>query len=147
MTFLCDNKISHCNWAINDKNEGASALNPGASITGNWTASDLTNSGILVKDVIENWNSNCNYSLSIVDVNNDKPDFKLYPNPTSDNLYIKIKEDTQLLSITLIDILGSKVLEINNPANQLDLSLINEGVFILRIESNKGIFIEKLIIN
>lgn len=146
MTFLCDNKISHCNWALNDKNEGASALIPGASTTGNWTANDLTSSGILVKDVIENWNSNCNSSPSNVELNNDKPEFKLYPNPTSDNLYIKTKEDVLLLSLTLIDILGSNVLEINNPTNQLDLSLIHEGIFFLRIESNKGIFIEKLII-
>ena len=74
MTFLCDNKISHCNWAINDKNEGASALIPGTSTTGNWTAGDLTNSGILVKDIIENWNSNCNYSSVVAcfgDLNDD----------------------------------------------------------------------------
>ena len=60
MDFLCANSISHCNWAINDKDEGASALLPGSSTTGNWTVSDLSPSGILVKDIVENWNSDCN---------------------------------------------------------------------------------------
>ena len=31
MTFLSDHNISHANWALNDKAEGASALEPGAS--------------------------------------------------------------------------------------------------------------------
>jgi hypothetical protein len=55
MTFLADNNISHANWALNDKVEGASALKPGTSTTGNWTDDDLTESGLLVKDIIENW--------------------------------------------------------------------------------------------
>lgn len=55
LTFLKNNKISHANWALNDKNEGASALKAGASVNGNWTDSDLTESGLLVKDAIKNW--------------------------------------------------------------------------------------------
>ena len=55
MTFLADNDISHANWALNDKNEGASALKPGTSVSGNWTDDDLTESGLMVKGIIENW--------------------------------------------------------------------------------------------
>lgn len=55
MTFLSDNNISHANWALNDKNESASVLVPGASVSGSWAASDLTESGVLVKGIIENW--------------------------------------------------------------------------------------------
>lgn len=59
MDFLCKNKISHCNWAINDKQEGASAVKPQANDSGNWTSDDLTPSGILVKDLILNWKTHC----------------------------------------------------------------------------------------
>lgn len=55
MTFLADNDISHANWALNDKVEGASMLKPGASVSGNWTDDDFTESGLFVKDIIENW--------------------------------------------------------------------------------------------
>jgi len=37
MDFLCENNISHCNWALNDKVEGASVLKSGSNINGNWT--------------------------------------------------------------------------------------------------------------
>jgi Cellulase (glycosyl hydrolase family 5). len=53
--FMRTNNLSHANWALNDKAEGASALKSGASTTGNWSASDLTTSGTLVKDLILNW--------------------------------------------------------------------------------------------
>jgi len=55
MEFMKENNITHCNWSINDKKEGASALNPGASIRGNWNDTDLTESGKLAKSYIQNW--------------------------------------------------------------------------------------------
>lgn len=55
LNFLKTNNISHANWALNDKNEGASALVPGASVNGEWVSSQLTASGALVKDAVLNW--------------------------------------------------------------------------------------------
>ncbi len=55
MNFLRTNKISHANWALNDKTEGASALVAGASANGGWVSSQLTASGALTKDFIINW--------------------------------------------------------------------------------------------
>ena len=51
MDFLRVNKISHTNWSINDKDEGASMFTPG----GSWGS--LTASGAKVKDIILNWES------------------------------------------------------------------------------------------
>ena len=53
MNFLDANQISHLNWAVNDKQEGASALLPGSSTTGGWT--DYTTSGWLARDIVRNW--------------------------------------------------------------------------------------------
>ena len=58
MDFLQDNNISHLNWAINDKDEGSSALIGDefhANNQGNWPLSLLTDSGRLVRDIIRNW--------------------------------------------------------------------------------------------
>ncbi|MFN8437813.1 MAG: cellulase family glycosylhydrolase [Cytophagales bacterium] len=55
INFLNQNKISHCNWSINDKNEGASALTQGASSTGNWSSSNLTWSGSLVRTILKSY--------------------------------------------------------------------------------------------
>ena len=63
MSFCKDNFISLCNWAINDKEETASALKPGASINGGWTDADYTVSGTYVRNQMLNWptsGSSCN---------------------------------------------------------------------------------------
>lgn len=53
--FMKRNNISNANWALNDKSEGASALTPGASATGGWSANQLTASGSLAKSIISQW--------------------------------------------------------------------------------------------
>ena len=53
MTFLDQNKISHANWSLFDKPESASALMPGASTSGGWPDSALTESGKFAKQKIQ----------------------------------------------------------------------------------------------
>ncbi len=55
MAFLQTNHISHVNWVVNDKAEGHSALVPGASSLGGWSAEQLTPSGKLAADIIRHW--------------------------------------------------------------------------------------------
>ena len=55
MNWCHANKISHLNWAVNDKEEEWSIVIPGASTTGQWQASDLTEAGKLAKNIISNW--------------------------------------------------------------------------------------------
>lgn len=55
MNWCYLNKISHVNWAVNDKEEEWSIVIPGASPTGQWQESDLTNAGKLAKNIISNW--------------------------------------------------------------------------------------------
>lgn len=55
VNFMKTNNISHANWAVNDKAEGASAMVPGASASGGWSSSQLTASGAFAKDIIRNW--------------------------------------------------------------------------------------------
>ena len=55
MDFMRLNKLSHCNWALNDKAETASALVTGTSAGAAWSDSYLTTSGRLVKGYIQGW--------------------------------------------------------------------------------------------
>ncbi|HTF97226.1 MAG TPA: cellulase family glycosylhydrolase [Cellvibrio sp.] len=52
LNFMKTNGISHANWALNDKAEGASALVTGASANGGWTSAQLTPSGTLIRNAI-----------------------------------------------------------------------------------------------
>ncbi len=48
-SFLDENDISWCNWSIADKDESSAALTPGANGEGNWSESELTTSGSMVR--------------------------------------------------------------------------------------------------
>ncbi len=54
--FLDENKISHCNWSVSDKNETASVLQSRKNEKGGWTVSDLSESGQFVRDEIRSKN-------------------------------------------------------------------------------------------
>ena len=56
--FMKKNGISNANWALNDKNEGSSALVAGASPSGGWASNQLTASGTLAKDIVSHWSGN-----------------------------------------------------------------------------------------
>jgi len=49
LDFLEENNIWDCNWAISDKYESCSALEAGASVSGNWARDYLTWSGSFVR--------------------------------------------------------------------------------------------------
>ncbi|NMM50381.1 cellulase family glycosylhydrolase [Marinigracilibium pacificum] len=54
MEFFKEHGISHVNWAVSDKNEGASIVQPGAGISG-LTNNRLTQTGSFIKEIIKNW--------------------------------------------------------------------------------------------
>ena len=54
LSFLDQNKISWCSWALSDKLESASALTSGASANGGWTWANLTESGKFIFNKILN---------------------------------------------------------------------------------------------
>lgn len=56
LDFMRENNLSHCNWALNDKKEGASQLVNGTKPNGKWTDKHFTESGLYVKNIIQNWN-------------------------------------------------------------------------------------------
>jgi len=58
MRFLRQHRISHAAWAVSDKLEGASIFKQGTSAgvkMGAWNEQHLTESGKLVRDVVQSW--------------------------------------------------------------------------------------------
>jgi aryl-phospho-beta-D-glucosidase BglC (GH1 family) len=55
MEFMRAWKLTHCNWAVSDKDESASVLLPNASPQGNWQDEQLTESGKLARQWIRKW--------------------------------------------------------------------------------------------
>jgi endoglucanase len=70
VAFMKANNMTNCNWAINDKSEAASILNPGTPTNGNWTDANLTASGKLVKGIVTGWTgvSSCTTATTSVNI-------------------------------------------------------------------------------
>ncbi|WP_051971363.1 glycoside hydrolase family 5 protein [Massilia sp. 9096] len=57
--YLRAHCLSQAQWAVSDRKEGASLFKPGTSGTGPWTDNDLTDSGKLLREILKNWNTQC----------------------------------------------------------------------------------------
>ena len=102
---------------------------------------DDTSNGARV--AIDNLSWTCYTSLSVDEFALNT--IKIYPNPVKGNLLnIEAKEATRF---EIYDILGKKILEGNvTPTNnQVNVSKLNKGVFILKLETPNGSISKKLI--
>jgi hypothetical protein len=61
----------------------------------------------------------------------------VYPNPASDVLYLKTS--MELKRASFYNTLGQQVKTIDNPVNQLSLSGLTPGVYILQVTNNEGV--------
>ncbi|MCI4645228.1 MAG: glycoside hydrolase family 5 protein [Hyphomonadaceae bacterium] len=55
MDFIRENDLSHANWSVSNKAEGASIFKSGTSFDGPWTEADLTASGLYVREIVRGW--------------------------------------------------------------------------------------------
>ncbi len=101
-------------------------------------------------DVTDNVDIN-KFSLTVIEAENETlnvSDFSanktiVYPNPVKDVL--KIISTNSILSITILNINGSKVYEEIISDNKVDLSTLNSGIYFVKIKSDHDSVIKKLI--
>lgn len=82
-------------------------------------------------------------TLNTIDYESNKK-FILYPNPAKDLLHIKIPENINIINCELFDISGKMIKgQIFN--NSIDVSQIQKGMYLIRLETGEGSFTEKFI--
>jgi len=72
-------------------------------------------------------------------------DLKVYPNPCRNS--ITIKTEKEVLEFSLIDLIGSTVIlrnELNTSPIIIDITTLPSGMYLLKIQTNNGIFYHKL---
>ncbi|OUR98309.1 hypothetical protein A9Q86_14760 [Flavobacteriales bacterium 33_180_T64] len=72
--------------------------------------------------------------------------FKVYPNPTSTGFVNITSTNNDAIAVTVYDILGKQVLKNTLNNNQLNVSSLNTGVYILKISQNNASVTKKLVI-
>ena len=72
--------------------------------------------------------------------------FKLYPNPVADGkVYISTNENATK-QISIYDVLGTQVLETSITGDELFISELDAGVYVLRVFQNNKVATRKLIV-
>lgn len=83
--------------------------------------------------------------LSTNDVNIEKKKIKIIPNPATDVILIENTGNINIKSLELFDLSGKKIKDFPINTNQLDISSLSNGNYLLRIATPKTTFSEKII--
>ena len=130
-----------------------SVLN-GENAEGQWILKVVDNQKIDA-GFLESWGLEICSSESVLDVNNYVfDDFKLFPNPTDGIFTVKFRsENLGDVDITVYDILGRVVSghtyksQQNSFEEQMDLSQVSKGMYILRVKRGNKISSQKIHVN
>lgn len=70
----------------------------------------------------------------------------VYPNPANNELNITLGAGRQAQAVKIFSIVGEEVLSVNNTGNQVDLSMLTPGMYILNVTTTNGEVLQKRII-
>jgi len=71
--------------------------------------------------------------------------FKIYPNPTTDFIYIENKSQNQINKVSIMSMNGQIIFSINKYFDKIDISNLAKGNYFVHIKTNKGHFVQKII--
>lgn len=83
--------------------------------------------------------------LSTNNINAEKKKIRIIPNPATDLLFIENTESINIKNIALFDLSGKKIKTFLENVQQLDISNLSSGTYILKISTPKTTFSEKII--
>ncbi|WP_395054461.1 T9SS type A sorting domain-containing protein [Flavobacterium sp.] len=82
-------------------------------------------------------------------LNNDafvfENEFVLYPNPAKDLLHIEVKNEIEMTSISIYNMLGQVVLTTTNPSNTIEVSNLKTGNYFIKVTTDKGTTTSKFV--
>lgn len=72
--------------------------------------------------------------------------FLIYPNPTSDRIQIEVNNENIIIeNILVLDLAGQDLLKLQNSDKFWDISSLPKGIVLLKINTNYGLFFERII--
>lgn len=114
------------------------------AFSGSFTINGITNTsgGGMTDGFVAKYGYICTTSLEEIISGNDF--ISLYPNPSIDIVYFKLKNESRSTLLSVYNSLGSKVYEATIPANDsdyysIDISKLSSGVYFLQLKTSSGI--------
>ncbi|GGG59263.1 T9SS type A sorting domain-containing protein [Bizionia arctica] len=99
----------------------------------------VTTSGV---DGIYTFNGTCSLGVDEYALSN----VSIYPNPMSNEVNINLHNSLQVNRVTIYSITGQEVLKVENKS-KLDVSKLNPGIYVLKIETDEGSITKKMVKN
>jgi hypothetical protein len=65
---------------------------------------------------------------------------RVYPNPTEDRLYFELPTSTSTRIATVFDVTGKRIMEPVQVLNNMDVSNLSSGMYLLRIQQDGELF-------
>jgi hypothetical protein len=100
---------------------------------------DTTTQQLLLRDAY-------NTTASLNEMSNIK-DFSIFPNPASDNINIETTTQGNNTIITIYNLHGQQLMqcEMKETKTQIDISSLAQGMYFVKIESDEGIAVRKIV--
>jgi hypothetical protein len=70
-------------------------------------------------------------------------EFTLFPNPADTTLFIDTPQE--VVQVLIYSVQGQKVMHMNNPSKEIDVSALDPGMYFVQIETSQGKLVKKLI--
>ncbi|WP_299272877.1 T9SS type A sorting domain-containing protein [uncultured Psychroserpens sp.] len=127
-----DNAVYDCSTTTGSISQlKAAILNPG-----NWTTND--NPGLTLPT--------CNFMQTLSTNDVSTTNFDVYPNPASHVVNINATNTNDSIEVSVFDVSGKEVIRETLENNQLNVSNLNTGLYILKITQNNASTTKKLAI-
>jgi hypothetical protein len=120
--------------ATNNPNLSCIFVDDVANCNTNWVAKDVTSHYVSTQQECDNLQNEEFITNS----------FSVYPNPVNDILFIENNNNNIIQEIVVYDVMGKAVIEQNGSIAQIDFSNITNGLYLVKITSEKEIIVKKI---
>ena len=86
------------------------------------------------------------YESTSLSINDNNLHISIYPNPVSDGFINLVNHSNEPLDIEVFDLNGRKVISQKSVFDSIDVSVLSEGIYSLKLSRNGRSYIKKLII-
>jgi hypothetical protein len=147
--YCGSNQLTDLNVANGNNSNMVASLDPGLIALNNPNltciqidAGYTPNSTDRNVDVTASFSTNCAGITGINEINSQN--ISIYPNPVINKLFVEL-ENQQVTEMVIIDYSGRLVRSISNNTNNIDVSELTQGVYLLKVLTENGISTNRFI--
>ena len=86
-------------------------------------------------------------TLSTSDLEINSFNFQVYPNPSNNEINVKLNNNDHIINIEIYSLIGKKVYKTSNNLDKININHLPEGIYIIKAKGNKNSYIKKFIKN